>query len=310
MLQEIKKFVLACDLCQRVKCPNRKTIGAFGNVESSGPGDLVSVDFFGPLPRSQGGVEYIFVRLDVFSKYVKLYPIKRETTDTILNKTFNCYIPEMANPTRILSDHGTQFTSPKWGERLRQEGIKAIFSSIRHPQSNPVERVMRELGRLFRTLCADRHTRWAKCISDIEFFFNITMHLSTGFSPCELHIGRKPTDRILDILRFPESIQPSGDMKIMIARDRLTKSFERRARSQGPASGALFSERDWVLLRVPKLSDAMARVTMKFFYLFYGPYQVARSFGNNSYELADVNDAHRILGTYNQCHLKKYIKPE
>lgn len=133
MPQEIKKYVLACDLCQRVKCPNMKMSGSLGRVESSGPGDLMSVDFYGPLPRSVGGAEYIFVMLDVLSKYVKLYPIKRETTDTVLEKKFKFYIPEMGRLKRILSDHGTQFTLQKWADRLRKEGIKPIFSSIRHP---------------------------------------------------------------------------------------------------------------------------------------------------------------------------------
>lgn len=158
-------------------------------------------------------------------------------------------------------------------------------------------------------LCANRHTIWAKCIADIEFFLNITTHMSTGFSPCELHFGKKHKDRIMEILNFPELDEPSKELKIMVARDRLNKNFEQRERSKGTASKALFLEWDWVLLRVPKRSDAMAKVTMKFFHLFYGPYQIAQSFENNAYELADVSDVHRILGIYNQCHLKKYIKP-
>lgn len=85
----------------------------------------------------------------------------------------------MGKPEKILSDHGTQFTSSKWSKSLRGVGIELIYSSIRHPKSNPVERVMRELGRLFRTLCSDKHTRWAKHMSDMEFFLNITTHVST-----------------------------------------------------------------------------------------------------------------------------------
>lgn len=162
MSRQIKKFILSCDLCQRVKSPNEKMIGPYGRVLSEGPSDLVSVDFYGPLPKLTGGMEYIFVILDVFSKYIKLYPIKKEKTEVILGKLFNKYIPEMGKPNRVISDHGSQFTSPKWKNRLRKEGIKVIFSSVRHPQGNPVERVMRELGRLFRTLCADKHTRWVR----------------------------------------------------------------------------------------------------------------------------------------------------
>ena len=152
MNAQVKKYVLGCDLCQRVKGLNYSMEGAFGMVPAGKPTELVTVDFYGPLPRSIGGVEYIFVMLDVASKYVKLYPLKRATTRTVLKKIIENYIPEMGKPSTILSDNGTQFTSPVWKDRLAREDIRVIFSSVRHPQSNPTERVMRELGRLFRTL--------------------------------------------------------------------------------------------------------------------------------------------------------------
>ena len=128
------------------------------------------VDFYGRLPRSVGGVGYIFVMLDAFSKYVKLYAIKRQTTKIALKKLIELYIPEVGKPERVLSDHGTQFTSYVWSRRLRELGIRIIFSSVRYSKSNPSERVMGELGRLFRTLCSDSHTGWAKHLADIELF--------------------------------------------------------------------------------------------------------------------------------------------
>lgn len=54
---------------------------------------MVCVDFYGSLPRSTEGLEYIFLVLDVFSKYVKLLPIKKENTDIILKKVFDLYCP-------------------------------------------------------------------------------------------------------------------------------------------------------------------------------------------------------------------------
>lgn len=143
MNQEIKKYVITCDLFQRVKPLNVNMTGEFNLVKSEGPGDLVTVDFFGPLPKSVGGVAYIFVFLDAFSKYVKLYTIKKETTEIALKKLFEHYIPELGKPKRILADNGTQFTSRRWIEGLQRADIQIIYSSVRHPQGNPTERVMR-----------------------------------------------------------------------------------------------------------------------------------------------------------------------
>lgn len=216
MNQEIKNFVLSCDIGQRVKPINIQMEGKYRRVYSSEPGDLICVDFYGPLPRSIAGMEYIFVVYDAFSKYIKLYPIKKENTRTILNKMLKSYIPEMGTPRRILSDHGTQFTAARWGESLREVGIQVLYSSIRHPQGNPVERMMRELGRIFRTLCSDKHTKGAKYISDIEFFLNATTNCSTGFSPHELHFGEQSAYQIKELIRFPRTDGMTKEYKILI----------------------------------------------------------------------------------------------
>lgn len=89
----------------------------------------------------------------------------------------------MGKPRRILSDHGTQFTSKRWKKSLNDLQRRAFFSSIRHPQGNPVERVMREVGRIFRTLYVDKHTSWATHVQTIENILNLSTHSTTGFAP-------------------------------------------------------------------------------------------------------------------------------
>ncbi|KAJ8897122.1 hypothetical protein PR048_002468 [Dryococelus australis] len=47
---------------------------------------LVSVDIFVLLPTIKTGVKYVFVMVDFFSKYTKLFPIAQANTETLLNK--------------------------------------------------------------------------------------------------------------------------------------------------------------------------------------------------------------------------------
>lgn len=68
--------------------------GEYRMVSSNHPCDLITVDFYGPLPRSCGGNQFIFVIIDAFSKYVKLYPIKRATTRVVLGKILHDYVPK------------------------------------------------------------------------------------------------------------------------------------------------------------------------------------------------------------------------
>ena len=86
MAREVKRFVLTCDLCQRVKYLSIAMERRYQLVNSETPCDLVTMDFYGPLPCGRGGVEYLFVVLDAFSKLVRIYAIRKATTAAALKK--------------------------------------------------------------------------------------------------------------------------------------------------------------------------------------------------------------------------------
>lgn len=158
---DVEKLIATCDTCQRHKYPTQACQAKMQNIIPTGPGDLLSIDFFGPRPTSRGGAKHILVTLDAFSKFVALYAIRRANTETVIRKIFQDYVMKYGKPKRIQCDHGTQFTVLKWAEKLKEEDIVLVFSSIRHPLGNIVERVNRELGRFFRTFVKDKHTDWA-----------------------------------------------------------------------------------------------------------------------------------------------------
>jgi transposase InsO family protein len=122
------------------------------------PLQIVSLDLMGPLPRGQGGLKYIVAFMDIFSKYIKLYPVKRATTEIIIKKSTQSYIPQVGKMKKILTDNGTQFTSNKWKDKLQELNIKPVFTTTYHPEGNPVERANRKIGRILRTYCYDKHT--------------------------------------------------------------------------------------------------------------------------------------------------------
>ena len=218
---------------------------------------LVSIDFYGPLPSSVAGVQYLFVIQDVFSKLVTLYPIKRATTVVCLKKLTNHYFEKIGKPERVLSDHGTQFTSPVWKTRLEALGIKVLFSSIRHPQSNPVERTMREMGRIFRTYCSEKHTKWARFVDFVQYCLNLTVHQSTGYTPCFLHYNRAPREKILELFPLLCTQPATREIVLQRANENLQHAFDRRCKTQKTTSKIELNLKDLVLLRVPHLSDTI-----------------------------------------------------
>ncbi|PNF35697.1 hypothetical protein B7P43_G17396 [Cryptotermes secundus] len=84
--RKVCQHVSHCDVCQRVKHPNRAYEIETRSHLPTKPGELTSLDLYGPLPTGRGGVKYILVCLDVFSKHVALYALKSATTKSCLNK--------------------------------------------------------------------------------------------------------------------------------------------------------------------------------------------------------------------------------
>lgn len=305
MSKDVKKLVSTCDLCQRVKSLTYSMEGAFMHVKSERPGEMVAIDFFGELPMSTGGVKYILVVLDVFSKLVKLYPIKKETTQSAINR-MEQYIQDVGKPRRLLNDHGTQFTSAVWKSFLAEKGIEMVYCSIRHPQSDPAERTMREIGRLFRTVCSERHSAWARHVKNIEEWMNMSVSSATGYSPIELHFGKRVRDRLEEIVKFPEGVDESHEIMIEIANERMESGRKRSERSQKSISKISLKVGDKVLLRVPRLSCKANREIDKFFHIFYGPYVISRKYNENAFELSEVDNPTRVKGNYNKKSLKPY----
>ena len=157
--RKIKKFIARCDTCQWVKYPNKSYTTQERSYFPARPGDLCAPDLFGPLPVARGGVRYILVCYDVFSKHVKLYALKTATTRSCLNKLFNHYFTQVIKPKCVLSDIGTQFQSPLWRKKLAEHNVQVRFTPIQHPQANPSERCMREISKFCKIYCSQNHRK-------------------------------------------------------------------------------------------------------------------------------------------------------
>lgn len=304
----IRKFVRSCDLCQRTKYTNRYLEGSTNPIIYTQPGELVTCDYFGPLPEGRGKATQIFVVIDCFTKFVKLYPLRRAQAKISVNKIlydFCKIIPVKA----ILSDHGSQFTSKYWQETLRAHNIKVFTSSIRHPASNPSERVMRELGRLLRAYVGESHSGWAHVVPKIEELFNSVPHLSTGFSPYQLLYGENLSVRFENNLL--KLLPPRKKMSLAEMRERAVENLRKAASDRGKYNkeGDCLSVGDFVLLRENPLSDASKKIMHKLCPLYSGPYEIINRPHPNVYTICDP-ETKTVKGNFNITNLRLYYKRE
>ncbi|KAF4521122.1 hypothetical protein B566_EDAN011939 [Ephemera danica] len=308
MSREIRKIVAACDVCQKSKHPNRTMRGRMQCNIPERPGEIVAGDLYGPLPAGQFGMVYILVLVDVFTKFVVLLPLRHAKSLAILRNIRQYYIPIVRRPLTLLVDHATYFTSPVFVKGLENEGIQVRYSSVRCPSSNPAERVMRELGRIFRAYCHQKHTSWVRMLPQIACWMNITMHDSTGCTPFELQQGSSPREEISRLINAPpDEGEPCSteDLRVL-AHERMKKKAAARAEAaDNSVEPQEYTVGDKVLVKSHHQSSAKNKEIAKFFLLYNGPYLIEKVIGPNAYLVRDEKN-NRIVGTFNTRNLKKY----
>ena len=139
-------------------------------------------------------------------------------------------MPKYEEPSKIITDHKIQFTFTIWSEFLKEKGIQSVFFLIRHPQSNIVERIHRELSRFFRSLIGENHGSWWSWINIIESCMNKTYHETTQFTPIELDLNKKPKRAWENWLNYPQnSSKISYERKLEMANDNISRKGKNRA---------------------------------------------------------------------------------
>lgn len=308
MQERFRRIIAGCKLWQLSKISPR-CAGKMHSIIPSSPNELVCTDMVGPLPMSRGGVTFLLVFVDVFTKHVVCAALKRATTKAIINVLVNGYIPNVGKPLYILSDNRTQYFSKLWVGKLRELDIKCVHASVYFPQGNPTERVNREIGRLLRTFCHNQHQNWAAMVKDVENYLNNVVHDSTSYTPNELHFGKSRANNFIKNINFPSSRQfETNFYVIVLARERLlSKDEKRRARHEQVKNIINFKPGDNVLVLNQERTSALNKEIKKLFLLYKGPYQAKRISGPNSYELCDVSG--ETGGIHNVVNLKKFVEP-
>ncbi|CAB1110683.1 unnamed protein product [Ectocarpus sp. CCAP 1310/34] len=154
---------------------------------------MVAFDFLGPLPQTKKGRQYVFLVVDLFSRYAEAYALTAaETTaqgcSAILVQQ---YIPRWGCLHTFLSDRGAELTAPMSREIYRMQGTVKMFTSSYHPQTNGmVERLNHTLCQMLSHLIADDQKNWDEYLSTAIAAHNNNMSRGTGLSPNEIHIGR------------------------------------------------------------------------------------------------------------------------
>lgn len=190
MTREVEKYVKNCGRCIVRKTLPQKS-AYLNHITSSGPMDLVCIDFLSIEPDSKG-VANVLVVTDHFTRYAQAYPARDQKALTVAKILVEKFFVHYGLPARIHSDQGRDFESRLIKELLGILGIRKTRTSPYHPQGDPQpERFNRTLLSMLGTLDTAKKERWSQSVSQLVHVYNCTRSEVTGYSPYYLMFGRE-----------------------------------------------------------------------------------------------------------------------
>ncbi|CAB1106763.1 unnamed protein product [Ectocarpus sp. CCAP 1310/34] len=137
-----------------------------------GPGTVVGVDFFGPLPVTAKGNSYILLFTDRFSRRADMFAVTaaeftaRGTAHIFVNQ----YMTKWGCPTTLLSDNGLHFCSKLSMAIYEVMKIKKVTTSSYHPQTNGgTERVNHTMAQMLAVVFNEQQNDWDIHLPHVEF---------------------------------------------------------------------------------------------------------------------------------------------
>lgn len=190
MAADIASYIRTCGRCVAHKSLPHKT-APLNQITSSGPLDLVCIDFLAIEPDSRG-VTNVLVVTDHFTRYAQAYVTRDQKAPTVAKVLVEKFFVHYGLPSRIHSDQGRDFESRVIKELLRVLGIRKSRTTPYHPQGDPQpERFNRTLLSMLGTLDVARKHCWSQQVALLVHAYNCTRNDATGYSPYFLMFGRE-----------------------------------------------------------------------------------------------------------------------
>uniref|UniRef100_A0A2N9HAC1 RNA-directed DNA polymerase n=1 Tax=Fagus sylvatica TaxID=28930 RepID=A0A2N9HAC1_FAGSY len=277
--RDVARFVQRCLVCQKAK----------GGVQNTGlyqplpipnaPWEDLSMDFVLGLPRTQHEFDCIFVVVDRFSKMAHFIPCKNSTDASHIAALF-------------------------FKEVVRLHGV---------PRSITLDRDVKSLGNLLRSLVGEQPKRWDFVISQAEFAYNSSVNRSTKKPPFEVVYGRN-MNHVLDLLPLSNQARVSMEAEEFAehikaiheqVREQLRQSSQvYKAKADTHRRCLEFKEGDLVMVYLRKEQFPTGTYN-KLKQRKIGPCQVLKKLGQNAYRIK-LPEGFSISPTFNVSDLYLY----
>lgn len=196
-------------------------------------------DFLGPLPDNS----YVFVLIDLYSRYVLAEPMTRTTSRDVIRFLKDTFT-RMGLPLILTFDNARNFSSEEMKDYCIDYGIKLTHTTPYYPSANgEVERQNRSILKVLK-ISKQKNTDWKMALQEYLYMYTVTPHSVTGVPPAQLMFGRRFRDLI------PHFQTDAIDDQEMRDRDRTLKYQSKINRDEKvQAKESLVSIGDEVLMK-------------------------------------------------------------
>lgn len=267
-------------------------------------------DIHGALPSTNFGYKFMFVLLDIYSKFVKIYPLKKLSSKVCLDRITKDFIPRYGQIESILTDNASIFTSKTWDSTLVNLGVRILHCSSYFPSGNAVERQMRTIGLYLRVFCHKNHKKWLAYCPIIEKILNRSPNPATRITPEFLFTGaaHPPLFTGIPAVGGPTDALSMADCERAYQRQ-VVRAERRRNRTKRSRNKWEPRVGDLVWAKAKNISKQLTGEYSKMKMLFRGPYVITAIDGTHTYTLKDPKND-KVFGKYHKQLLKKYVGPQ
>ena len=310
MRPEIFQYVRRCDLCQRAKPAQNTNVGLHAAQPPSYPMEKVFIDFVGPLTRTQHGHMAILVVLDGFSKFVVFFPVRRITSQAVVQCLERSYFPIYGMTHIIVTDNASVFRS----KQIRQLCFKWVVTHVTttpyYPQGSLVERVNRNLKSALKIFHSQSQNKRDEDLPLLSVGFNTAVHESSGFTPDILFLGRKiksPLSARWDLSSDDVNVQGLTNQSFWADAYSNLRAAHARVASRYNANRILHKYKvgDLVMYTENLVSSKAHNVSSKLLMRWSNPLVVAKFVATNTVLLANPDTG--VIRRAHVSQLKPYV---
>ncbi|GBG83511.1 hypothetical protein CBR_g37225 [Chara braunii] len=224
MLDDVKKYVEICQVCQRDKPRTQAPLGLLKPLPiPAGPGQSISMDFMDTLVTNKNGKRHIFVIVDRFTKYARLIAMPETArTEHVIKLFMDNWVRDFGLPKTIVSDRDVRFTSEMWKQAAEQMGSQLQITSGNHPEANgQAEQMNRVVQHLLRHYIKPSQDDWDEKLPLIAILYNNVVHNTIGVNPNQLHLGWKPRSALDFLLPKNQTAATPGTIEFGVQYEKL-----------------------------------------------------------------------------------------